>query len=162
MNTSTFIRTETKTINEVFESFKADLFMLAVRTQAMKINDVYKYDHDLVLMAKKKCLQSVHVQLRDLYGKLIKVHKYSIRENLISTSQRPGENRWPCLPNGKLHVIITLSDNLEWERLKESGQFEFSWRLSSLSTDYSGMQEENSRFYSSNGYGLQRDTFVNL
>ena len=161
MNTSTSTYTKTD-IRKVFANFEGDLLMLAIRTQAMDRRKVSSYVKDIILMAKEKCLRYVHVQLRDVYGKRIKVHKYSIQENLISTSQSPGANRWPCLPNSKLIVLIDLSDYSKYKTLKESGQFENSWKPSSLSTDYSGMQEENSRFYSSNGYGLQRNTFVNL
>ena len=161
MNTSTQTHTRTK-IREVFESFEADLRMLAWRTQAMEITEVKKYADDILLMAQKKCLKNVHIQLRSCYGELLRVHEYSVKEGLLASSQRPGGNRWPRLPDGKLHVIVTLSDNLKWEDIKSSGQFKIPWSSSDLSTNYSGMYKESNRLYSSNGYGLQRDTFVNL
>ena len=161
MNTST--QTYTKTdIRRAFENFQADLLMLSLRTQAMEVACVDKYAHDILLMAQNKCLKSVHIQLCDRSGKLIKIHKYSVKENLLSDSQRPGENKWPCLPDGKLNIIIEYSDLQKIEKLEQSGELEISWGTSGISTDYSEMQEESSRFYSSNGYGLQRDTFVNL
>ena len=161
MSTSTQTYTQTD-IRKAFENFKADLLMLASRTQAMEIYLVDEYAHDILLMAKEKCLKSVHIHLYDRYENLVKVHKYSVKENVLLDSQRPGENKWPCLPDGKLRVIIVPSDDLQWETLQESRQFQISWGSSSLSTDYSGMHSENTKLYSSNGYGLQRDTFVNL
>ena len=160
MNTSTYTYTKTD-IRKVFENFHADLLMLATRTQAMEINSVDKYANDIILMAQEDCLKSVHIQLRDYYDRLVKVHRYSIQEGL-SDSQRPGDNKWPCLPNGKLHVIITLSDNSKWEKLQKLEKFQISWGSSSVSTDYSNMYNEGVRSYSSSSYGLQRDTFVNL
>ena len=56
---NTFTLTYTKTdIRRAFENFKADLLMLAVRTQAMEINARYiNYADDIILMAQEKCLQ---------------------------------------------------------------------------------------------------------
>ena len=162
MNTSTSTSTSTNTdIRKVFENFQADLSMLAIRTQAMEINSVDGYAHDIILMAQENCLKSVHIQLRDCYDRLVKAHRYSITEGL-SDSQRPGGNKWPCLPNGQLHVIITLSDNPKWEKLQNLEKFQISWGSSSVSTDYSNMYNESVISYSSSSYGLKRDTFVNL
>ncbi|MCZ0932934.1 MAG: hypothetical protein OXJ52_07270 [Oligoflexia bacterium] len=159
---NTFTQTYTKTdIRKAFENFHADLSMLALRTQAMETDDVDRYANDILLMAQENCLKSVHIQLRNYYGRLVKVHRYSIKEDL-SDSQRPGGNKWPCLPDGKLYIIIIPSDNSRWENLQNLGKFQISWGSSFLSTDYSSMYNESIRSYSSSSYGLQRDTFVNL
>ena len=161
MNTST--QTYTKTdIRKAFENFQADLLMLALRTQAMELSRANECAYDILLMAKEKCLEYIHIRLYNCYEKLVRVHKYSVKENMLLNSQRPGGNRWPCLPDGKLHILIEYSDHNKAKKLKESGRLKRDWCPTSSSTDYSGMQEESSRFYSSNGYGLQRDTFVNL
>ena len=164
---NTFTQTDTKTdtktdIRKVFECFTADLRMLAFRTQAMNPKDVDNYEHDILLMAEHECIKSVHIQLRDLYGNLVKVHKYSIQESSLSTPQRPGQNNWPSLPSGKLWVIIVEEYPDKWKKLQQSGKLKIPWEQSSLSTDYTGMQNEGVRFYSSNSYGLERNTFVNL
>ena len=161
MNTYTQTYTQTD-IRRAFENFIADLLMLASRTQAMKIDLVSEYAHDIPLMAKEKCLKCVHIQLYDCYGNLVRAHRYSVKEDLISDSQRPGENKWPCLPNGELCIIVEYSNSQKAKQLKESGRLKINWRSSSLSIDYSGMKSADVRFYSSNSYGLQRDTFVNL
>ena len=159
---STFTKTYTKTdIRRAFENFQADLLMLALRTQAMDPVDVNDYAHDILLMAKNQCIKSVHIQLLDRYENIVKAHRYSVKESLLSTSQRPGQNNWPSLPNGKLCVIVEGCSN-GWKKLQQSGQLKIPWKPSFLSTDYSGMQNEGVRCYSSNSYGLERNTFVNL
>ena len=159
---STMTQTYTRTdIRKVFENFQADIQMLAVRTQAMDPDLAKDFAYDICLMAIEKCLRRVHIQLYDSYGRRVKVHRYSVAEDILSDSQRPGGNRWPCLPDGELHVIVEYSDTQKSEKLKKSGKLKIAWGPSSLSTDYSGMHSDGGRLYSSNGYGLQRETFVN-
>ena len=161
----TYTQTYTKTdIRRAFENFQADLLMLALRTQAMEVARVDEYAHDILLMAQNKCLKSVHIQLCDRSGKLVKVHKYSVKENLLSDSQRPGENKWPCLPDGKLHVIIVLSDDLKWETLTESGQFQISckWALHFYQLTILECKVKVLGFILVMVMDSQRDTFVNL
>ena len=156
--TQTFTITD---IRKVFENFRADLEMLAVRTQAMRLDHAQKCAYDICLMALGQCLRYVHIQLRDFHGNLVKVHRYSVKEDILSVSQRPGENRWPCLPGGTLSVLVDPSDNLRLEQLKQSGKLKIAWSPSPLSTNYSGMRNDGARLYSSNSYGLRRDSFVN-
>lgn len=159
MNTIT--RTFTKTdIRRVFENLQADLQMLASRTRAMDIEYAKKYAHDILLMAFAGCLKRVHIQLYDSSGNLQKVHRFSVEEVVLSDTQRPGGNRWPCLPDGSLVVVVEYSDSEKAERLKKTGDLLIHWSPSDLSTDYAGMRHESNRIYSSNGYGLQRDTFT--
>ncbi len=159
---STMTQTYTRTdIRKVFENFQADLQMLAVRTQAMESDHAQDCAHDVCLMAQEECLMRVHIQLYDSFGSLVKVHRYSVEEDILSDSQRPGDNRWPCLPDGTLRVIVEYSDRQKSEELKRSENLKIDWSPSSLSTDYSGMRSDGDRLYSSNSYGLQRETFVN-
>ena len=147
-------------IRKVFENFRADLEMLAVRTQAMTLDHAQKCADDICLMAQEHCLKNVHVQLYDFYGNLVRVHRYSVEKDISSDSQRPGGNRWPCLPNGTLCVLIEDFDTQKLEELKRSGQLKINWGHSYWSTNYSGMRNDGARLYSSNSYGLRRDTFV--
>ena len=159
---STITQTYTRTdIRRTFENFQADLQMLAVRTQAMELDYAQKCAYDVCLMAQTGCLRCVHIQLYGSYGNLIKVHRYSVEEDISVGSQRPGGNRWPCLPDGSLCVIVEYSDNQKAENLERSGRLKLHWTPSSLSTDYSGMRNDGARLYSSNSYGLRRATFVN-
>ena len=160
----TFTQTETYTktdIRRVYENFAADLKMLTVRTQARIPNDASEYAHDICLMTQEDCLAEVHIQLRDCQGNLVKVHQYSVKKDMLADSQRPGENRWPRLPDGTLEVLVKLSDGEKFGELKESEKFKIPWENSSVSTDYTGMNSDGARLYSSGSYGLQRTTFSN-
>ena len=159
---STLTETYTTTdVRKVFEMLQADLQMLALRTQAMDLKSASDHAYDISLMAQERCLKHVHIQLCDSREKLVRVHLYSVEENVLSESHRPGANRWPCLPDGTLHVLVDYSDHSKAEKLKNSGELKLNWTPSSLSTNYYGMRKESTRLYSSNSYGLQRDTFVN-
>lgn len=159
---STITQTYTCTdIQKVFEQFQADLQMLAVRTQAMEFEHAQKCGYDVSLMAREECLTHVHIQLRDSSRNLVRVHRYTVHRDILSGAQRPGGNGWPCLPNGTLNVIVAPSDQQKLEKLKKSGELKLSWGNSSLSTDYSGMRNDSPRLYSSQSYGLQRDSFLN-
>ncbi len=160
---STITQTYTRTdIRKVFENFQANLQMLAIRTQAMGLEHAQNHAYDILLMAQEECLSDVHVQLYDFYGHLVRVYRYSVVGGIVSDSQRPGENRWPRLPNGTLCVLIKCSDNQKFEKLKQSRKLKLNWGPSSLSTNDSGMRNDGVRLYSSNNYGLQRNTFVGL
>ena len=160
MNTITLSYTKTD-IRQVFENLQADLQMLAIRTQAMDSDHAKKCAYDILQMAFAGCLKHVHLQLYDSLGHLKKVHRFSVKEVVLSESQRPGGNRWPCLPDGSLELIVEYSDNQAAEKLKNSGNLLLNWSSTDLSTDYTGMRRDSNRLYSSNGYGLQRDTFTN-
>lgn len=160
MNTITQTHTRTD-IRRVFERFEADLQMLAVRTQAMEFERAQRCGYDVSLMAQEGCLASVHIQLRDISGNLIRVHRYTVRSDILLETERPGGNAWPCLPDGTLSAIVIPSDRQKLENLKRSGKLKLRWSPSSLSTDYSGMRNDNRRSYSSQSYVLHRDSFVN-
>lgn len=158
---STTTQTYTKTdVRRVFEMLEADLLMLARRTQAMELDHAKACADDIYLMALEECLKTVHVRLLDYYGELKRVHRYSVEAGVLSSSQRPGENRWPCLPDGALEILLEHSDNQKFEELKESGKLKRGWYLSNASVDYSRMNAGSSRFYSSQNYGLLRETFT--
>lgn len=153
--------TYTKTdVRRAFENFQADLQMLAVRTQAMEFEHAVNNGYDVALMSQENCLESVHIQLRDSRGKLVKAHRYSIEEGIVSDTARPGGNRWPCLPDGTLHVIVKPSDGQKLDQLERAGKLITNWSPSTLSTNYAGMRGDGTRLYSSNSYGLRRDTFA--
>ena len=159
MSTTTQTYTQTD-IRKVFECFDADLMMLAYRTQAMTPSDAQDYIHDIKIMARKECLEKIHIQLLDGSQKLIKAHEYHVEKNISWDSQRPGENRWPCSPNGTLCVVIVCSDQNKMERLKKSEELRISWGPADLSTDYSNMNSDTGRMYASNSYGLRRKSFT--
>ena len=133
---STATRTYTKTdIRIAFEMFATDLNMLALRTQAMEPKRAMECATDVCLMAQEDCLTTVHIQLLDASDKLVRAHRYSVEQGIWSDSQRPGENKWPRLPDGLLTVIVSPSDSTKLDRLKNSGRLWLQWTNSRLSTD---------------------------
>lgn len=157
---STYTQTYTITnIRKVFERFKADLFMLVYRTQAMEIQFAEHLFEDVCLMAMKECLERIDIQLVDSRGYLVRVHQYTILRNTLAGTHRPGGNDWPRLPNGELRLLVTPSNLQRYEMLKKSGELKLQWQNSSHSTNYVGMQNVNSRMYTSSNYGLQRNSY---
>lgn len=157
---NTYTKTHTKVdVRKVFENFAADLSMLAMRTGTMGQQWVQDTAHDVELMALWDCLRSVHVQSFDAYGRLQKAHRYNVVSGGALGADRPGANDWNSTPGGHLAVIIFPSDADKFNRLEREKQFRRRWSPSNSSTNYSGMRSEPERQYSSNGYGLTRDSF---
>ena len=162
MNSMTVTRTSTYTktdIRHVWECFKADVFMLARRTQALDIQKASDTCDDIFRMACEECLKEVHIQLYERYGRRVRAHKYRIQNNVNWNTQRPSENRWPRLPDGQLHIFVTTSNNDAWLRLKSSGKLNFNWSKSSIDTQYLEMRAIGDRNYASSSYGWQRSSY---
>ena len=157
---NTYTRTYTRTdIQKVFERFNADLLMLAYRTQAMEIDLSSKICADILQMAYEECIERIDIQLLDIRGNLLRAHKYTIQRNRILNTHRPGGNNWPCLPSGSLDVIVFWSDLQRARKLKESGKLNLNWGPSNRLIEYNWMIKDNSRQYTSQNYGLERDSF---
>ena len=155
--TTTYTRTD---VRKVFENFAADLSMLVRRTGTMNLDWAQDMAHDVVLMAEYKCLESVHVQLFDSLGHLEKAHEYTVRANDVLREQRPGGNDWPATPGGHLAVIVKYSNVQVAEHLKSlNNTLKIKWVDSRHSVDYSRMLPDGNREYSSNAYGLSRNSF---
>ena len=155
--TSTYTKTD---IRRVFECFHADLSMLAIRTGAMDQSNVEKIAHDVFIFAEYRCLNAVHIQLRDSRGHLVSAHEYKPNESIFGGGSRPGGNSWPYEPNGKLVVILSYSNSDEAERVKTRQSLLCTWSPTDLSTDYSRMRTLEARQYTSSGYGLERTTYA--
>ena len=160
MNSSTITTTYTKTdVQNVLEHFGADLIMLARRTQAMDVNYAQKIFIDICTMVIEECLSEVHIQLFDAYGKRVRAHKYNIHHDVNWSSQRPGQNRWPCLPNGQLIVIVQYTNLTSWQQLINSGKLNENWNTTNLDIQYTEMQLTANRRYASSNYGWNRSSY---
>lgn len=162
MYPTTLSRTSTYTkidIRRVWEYFRADALMLARRTQAQDVLTVESSCTDVLLMVSAKCISNVHIQLIDRSGRCVRAHEYKIHENVNWTAQRPSDNRWPCLPDGQLVIIVEICNQTVYDQLLQSNQFQIGWGSSSLSTNYSNMMITGERKYASNSYGWQRNSF---
>ena len=148
-------------IRRVAECFAADLAMLANRTAAKTQEWAREAAHDITLMAVHRCLDRVHIQLRNAPGRLVAVHEYKVRGDTGQLSGNlPGSNDWPRMPDGSLTVIVSYSNMDEAERLKKSGRLLHRWTPSKHSTDYNGMASKSARQYASNGYEWNRSSYV--
>ena len=154
--TSTYTKTD---IRHVWECFEADIFMLARRTQALDINIAINTCNDIFHMACEKCISEVHVQLYDRLGRRVRAHRYRIQNNVNWNTQRPSDNKWPCLPDGQLHIVVKLSNNNAWDQLKNSGKLKVNWGDSGLDTQYTEMRNIGDRKYASSSYGWQRSSY---
>ncbi len=160
MGTTSMTSTYTKTnVRKVFECFFADLEMLVLRTHAMDREELPKYRDDIYLMADEGCLSEIHLQLLDASEILVRANEYSVHKGTNQESSRPGGNNWPCLPGGRLEVIIKLSDSQVYDRLVNTEKFKINWGPSSLCTNYSTMSCTERRQYVSAGYSLQRSSY---
>ena len=160
MNTRTATSTYTLTdIRNVWECFSADLRMLARRTQAMEIKRASDVSEDILLMVSNNVLEKVHIQLFDRFGRRVRAHEYSVHDNINWVSQRPSQNKWPCLPDGKLRVIVIYTSAEERKHFRSSANLKLNWTKSRLDTQYADMSKVGDRRYASNGYGWQRNTY---
>ena len=156
--TQTYTMTD---VRKVTECIIADFKMIAKRTQAMCLDELENYVHDIHLMAQHDCLKEIHFQLKDTLGGKRRVQKYSIKKDMRINSLNPNDNRWPCLPNGRLCVIIII-EPIEFEKLKQAQKLKIPWGNSQSNINYEGMKKGKERFYGSGGYGCYREMFSSI
>lgn len=155
--TSTITQTYTKTdVRRVFESCMADIRMIAWRTAAIEEQDAKDTLADVQIMAEEGCLKTVHIQLCDRQGRIVKAHLYTATDGMGS-SDRPGGNQWPRMPEGEVRVIVSVEHDEAWDRAQK--RLRKNWGPSDHSTDYSGMSQTGTRTFSHGGYGLTRLSF---
>ena len=154
MQTQTITRTYTKTdVKRVFESCVADIRMIAWRTGAIGESDAMETMQDVQIMAEEGCLRTVHVQLCDQTGRVIKAHLYTATDG-AATTDRPGGNKWPRMPYGEVRIIVTIDQNADWE--KAAKRLRKNWGPSQHSLNYTALAQGGTRTFSHGGYGLTR------
>ena len=151
-------------IRRVAECFAADLAMLASRTGAMSSQKVRETAHDVTLMAVHECLAGVHIQLVDGNQRVVAAHEYKVHgiQPAASpwSSDYPGGNNWPRMPDGRLMVVVSYSDRSKVQQLKEGKSLLINWSPSNQPTRYPGMSDKGVRQYSSNGYKWDRTSYI--
>ena len=148
-------------IRRTFESFEADLRMIARRTQAASQEWAHELSEDIIKFAENGYLQTVDVILYDEYNKPIRVSKYRVDIYALGwENNRPGCISWPAMPTGFLYVVISYTK--DWQNISMSGQkifkstLNFIWKQSNIDTSFPTLTRQRSRQYSSNGYGIER------
>jgi len=162
MNTYTTTYTTTD-IRRVFENFAADLRMLVLRTGDKSFAWADNVAHDITLLAICGYVKELHIQCLQ-FGAVTNAHKYTIEMEIDWDNQRPGGNNWPR----ESELRILWSSSGEWGALTDSekasieNRLRMRWGLANFSTDYSHLREVGERSYSSNAYGLKRQTYERI
>ena len=131
----------------------ADIRMIAWRTAAIEEQEAGDTLQDVQVMAEEGCLKTVHVQLCNLAGEIVKAHLYTATDG-TGSSERPGGNQWPRMPDGEVKIIVTVEKDGKWDRAQK--RLKRNWGPSSHTTDYSGMSLTGTRTFSHGGFGLTR------
>lgn len=164
----TTTNTTTRTVIDIrktFESFAADLDMIAGRTRKWDTAKVDSLAHDILRLAELSYLSTVDIVLRNTQGHSVRATKYIVNENgSLLSGDRAGTNSWPCLPDTVLTVVVDYS--AKWKGLTTSQQEEFmkgqinSWGRSTIDTSYPNLRRETAQQYATNGYELSKTNFV--
>ncbi|MFZ6051560.1 HORMA-1 domain-containing protein [Halocola ammonii] len=150
-------------IRKSFESFQADLRMIARRTNTWDMNYIEKVFHDILKLAEAKYLEQVDIVLLDSNGQTIRAAKYKVSTNGQSMSgDRAGGNDWSEVEGATLTTI--LKHNADWKRLGNRGQrkfqeengFKVNWSPSKIDTAYQHLKKEKAQSYSNKGYELTK------
>ncbi len=153
-------------IRKAFESFEADLRMIARRTEKWTGDFVDKVFYDVVKLAEAKYLSKASIILQDATGKPIRAAQYTVNENGTGISgERAGGNDWTNIPNTNLEVILQYT--AAWHALTEQQQqafgaangFKINWTPSNIDTSFSHLTKQSAQTYSSNGYEISKANF---
>lgn len=153
-------------IRKTFEGFEADVRMIAKRTGKWTTDYVDKIVHDVIALAEYKYLKHVDVTLLNSLGTPLRANRFSVNEDGSAiSSERPGQNDWPDIPDTRLTVIVSY--NTKWhalsleerEEFASDNNFKISWTASDIDTNYYHLQRDNGQLYASKGYELQKTNF---
>lgn len=158
MSSGTYTYT-TVDVGITFESFTADLRMLAARTQARSDESAKDAALDVQRMAEHGYVERVHVMLYDASGTEVRARVYEPRTDAQGwRTSRPKDNDWPRHRDGSLRLVVERTP--AWHELTEQQETDFRaghrlhWGPTSLSTSHSGLSRGDERRYASNAYGL--------
>ncbi|HYW38093.1 MAG TPA: hypothetical protein VE957_08265 [Terriglobales bacterium] len=161
--TSTFTVVD---IRRVVENFAADFAMIGESTGLQTRDQVASTVQDLGLFAELGYLLEISVFLETPSGAQPRARKYSVSQTATGwATQMPGDNLWPKMPNTKLRVIATFT-NEWWQMSEEEKQkvrlrfgIEGTWALTNTDTSFRHLTGAVDRRYASNGYGMERKSY---
>lgn len=162
--TSTTTRTVVD-VRKTFESFAADLDMIAGRTRTWDTNRVDNMAHDVLRLAEASYLKKVDIVLRGEAGQTLRASSYVVNENgTLSSGDRAGANTWPYVAGAILQVVVEPS--AKWLALGTTEQRDFltgqrsNWAKSEVDTTYPTLRREGAQQYATNGYELIKTNYV--
>lgn len=160
--------TTTRTVVDVrktFESFAADLDMIAHRTRKWDTTKVDDLVHDVLRWAEEYYVHRVDIVLLNAQGQSVRAVEYLVSEdNALATSDRAGLNNWPNLPDTSLQMVVDYT--AKWKNLTDEQRRQFmtgqrnAWGRSQIDTSYPNLRVEAAQQYTSNGYGLAKTNRV--
>ena len=153
-------------IRKVLDHFAADFTMISQATGLWSAASVATTVSDLKEFAEAGYLNKINLILKNNAGIVLKAAVYEVASSAVGwTSERPGNNLWPRIPDGSLKIIADL--NRKWWDMQDAGRAGFikshslhsNWPVSSEDTSFTGLVANSGQRYASNGYGLSRQNF---
>lgn len=166
MNYGTYTTTYTVVdIRKAFESFEADLRMIARRTEKWTTAYVDNIFYDIIKLAESKYLSRISITLNDS-TKVVQATRYTVNEAGTSISgARAGGNDWANIPG--TYLSVTLEYSSTWHALskeakelfQKNNSFKISWGPSTIDTNFPNLTKQAGQTYASNGYEITKDNF---
>lgn len=150
-------------VRYIFNQFAADFHMIAEATGLWARGAVDLTVADIQAYAAEGYVTRITLEIKDASGTVVGVVPYDVRPNVVAEGQRPGGNRWPYMPTGRLKVQIIMSD--KWYGLTDAQRNAFEANLNGRwpvgpSVSTSGLMLLEERTYAKNGFGLHKQTWV--
>jgi hypothetical protein len=152
-------------IGKVIDCIAADLDMNSQSTGLLTRDLVKQYSADVKAMAQKGYLLEANIVLQDSSGEVIRAAKYEVSTDASTlTAQRPGNNRWPRTPSGRLNIVVQYSQ--KWHGLTGLQRAAFSqtlsteWSTSSTDLSFPSLTRSADRNYVSNGWGVTKSVYA--
>lgn len=161
-NTATFTVVD---IRKTFESFDADLRMIARRTSTWTPEYTGKIVHDIVKLAENHYLSHITVKQLDANGRAVQVSVFRVNEQGSAISgPRAGGNDWDYVSSASLTVVLSYTDT--WHTLTAekkaafctSNGFKIGW-VAATNTSYDHLTRSTERTYALKGYELTREDY---
>lgn len=161
-NTATFTVVD---IRKTFESFAADLRMIAFRTATWTPEYTNDIVHDIVKLAENYYLNYVEVQQLDANGKALQVSIFRVNaQGSAITGPRAGGNDWIYISGAKLTVVLNYT--AAWHALTAGRKaafctnngFKIGW-VAATNISYDHLTRSAERTYAQKGYELTREDY---
>lgn len=164
--TQTRTKTETYTVADVknvFENVLSDLAMIVRSTELWSSAHLQSVSEDIRLLSEAGYLRRLDIVLCDENGVTVKAHRYDVSTEASRWSNaEPRGNIWSG-DGKKLNLVIFWND--DWAALSEARQqsirssLRIKWSASDVDTTYGGLASVSKLQYSSQSFGVERQTF---
>jgi hypothetical protein len=138
-------------------SVRADLMMIGDSTGGLSEQEARDYADDIEVLAKAGYLEWVDVTLLS-YGVEQRAARFTPSADASGwTSSRPGGVRWPRVAGAEVRVVIKWAGGCTPEAKAAIKQkLRISWGPTDVNTDHANLNDNSSRDYASNAFGMRR------